>query len=247
GAAFAVEAEERRRIRRATKPRTSFVFVLTTLGAAIVAGAVSTLVALTDAATAPYAAAVGLLGGALVTALAMIVAGIVRRRSGFLTAVTIALLVGGITTAVASGPRSFMLADNSLGTSTEPRSVTQPFGRMDIYLDPLSDREAVEAGTITVNKGTGETYITVNPGTILDLEASLGAGEVSYSRISHQSGELLDQGEIVPREGSDGSAEWDWFVRNTTGPDDGETRQRIVLDQGAGSVYVTIYDVEEDR
>lgn len=246
GAAFAVEAEERRRIRRATKPRTSFVFVLTALGAAIVAGAVSTLVALTDAATAPYAAAVGLLAGALVTALAMIVAGAARRRSGFLTAVTIVLLVVGITTAVASGPRSFMFGDINLGTSTEPRSITQPFGRTDIWIDRLSGGEPVDAGTITISKGSGDTYITMNPDTILELEASLGGGSVTYSRIGVESGEFLDEGVIHPNEGLDGSAEWDWIARNTSASSDAETRQRIVLDQAVGSVYVTIYESEDD-
>ncbi|WP_194409279.1 PspC domain-containing protein [Microbacterium cremeum] len=246
GAAFAAEAEERRRIRRATKPRTSFVFALTALGAAIVTGAVSVLIALTDAATAPYAAAIGLLAGALVTALAMIVAGIVRRRSGFLTAVTIVLVVAGITTAVASGPRSLAVGDIFLGTSTEPVSVTQPFGRTEVHLSSLSEREPVEAGTITLRKGNGDTYITVNPGTILDLEARLGGGGVSYSRIGMQSG-FLDEGVIYPHEAPDGTAEWEWFVRNTTAAGDAETRQRIVLDQAVGHVYVTIYESEEDR
>lgn len=247
GAAFAAEAEERRRVRRATKPRTSFVFVLTALGAAIVTGAASALIALTDAATAPFAAAIGLLAGALVAALAMVVAGAVRRRSGFLTAVTIVLLVIGITTALASGPRSFVLGDVHLGTSNEPVSSTQPFGRTEISLSPLSEREPVEAGTITLRKGNGDTYIDVYPGTILDLEARLGGGGVSYSRIGLESGEFIEEGVISPHDGPENSAEWTWFVRNTVAASDAETRQRIVLDQAVGSVYVTIYESEDDR
>lgn len=247
GAAFAAEAEERRRIRRATKPRTSFVFVLTVLGAAIVTGAASALVALTDAATAPFAAAIGLLAAALVSALAMIVAGAVRRRSGFLTAVTIVLLVAGITTALASGPRSFVVGDVYLGTSTQPVSSTQPFGRTEISVSPLSEREPVEAGTITLRKGNGDTYISVYPGTTLDLETRLGGGGVSYSRIGMESGEFLDEGVISPHDGPDNSAEWTWFVRNTVAGSEAETRQRIVLDQAVGSVYVTIYESEDDR
>lgn len=247
GAAFAAEAEERRRIRRATKPRTSFVFALTVLGAAIVTGAASALIALTDAATAPYAAGIGLLAAALVTAVSMIVAGAVRRRSGFLTAVTIVLLVAGITTAAASGPRSFAPGNVSLGTSSEPVAITQPFGSSSISVSSLSEREPVEAGTITLRKGTGETYIEVYPGTILDLEARLGGGGVSYSRIEMESGEFIDQGVIDPHDGPGDSAEWTWFVRNTDPGSESETRQRIVLDQAVGSVYVTIYEPEDDR
>ncbi len=247
GAAFAAEAEERRRIRRASRPRTSFIFVLTALGAAIVAGAVGALVALADAATTPYAAAIGILTGALVTALAMIVAGAVRRRSGFLTAVTIVLLATGITTAAVSGPSSLVFLSLNLGTSTEPVSVTQPFGVSNISVSRLSGDDPIEAGTITVRKGAGDTYIEVYPGTLLELEATLGGGGVSYTRLNPDSGEFIDDGVIYPDAGSDGSAEWTWFVRNTAVAGEAATRQRIVLDQAVGSVYVTIYETKETR
>jgi hypothetical protein len=246
GAAFAAEAEERRRIRRATRPRTSFVYVLTALGAAIVTGAISALVAMTDAATAPFAAAIGLLAAALVAALSMVGAGVFRRRSGFLAAVTIALLVAGLTTAVASGPRSFVLGNVSLGTSTAPVSITQAFGHTDISTLPLSDDEDVEAGLITVRKAGGDTFISVHPGTVLDLKATLDRGGVNFSRLDPDTGRS-EQGALSPREGPDGRAEWTWFVRNTGPSAEPETRQRIELDQASGSVFVTIYESEENR
>jgi phage shock protein PspC (stress-responsive transcriptional regulator)/type II secretory pathway pseudopilin PulG len=244
-AAFAAEAAERRRLRRSSKPRTSFVFVLTALGAAIVTGAISALVALADTSTAPYALAIGILAAALVSALAMVVAGAVRRRSGSLTAVTIVLLVIGLMTAAASGPRSLVVGNLSLPTSTAPVSITQPFGATDIWVSALSESESVDAGTITIRKGTGPTYITVNPDTVLDLEARLGGGGVSYTRIDYDTGELLDEGVLYPHDGPNNTAQWDWFVRNTdtAGP---QTRQRIVLDQAVGAVYVTIFDQEDN-
>ena len=246
GAAFAAEAEERRRIRRATRPRTSFVYVLTALGAAIVTGAICVLVAMTDAATAPFAAAIGLLAAALVAALAMVAAGAFRRRSGFLAAVTIALLVAGSATAVASGPRSFVLGNVSLGTSIEPVSITQTFGNTDIATLPLSDEEDVEAGLITVRKASGDTYISVHPGTVLDLKATLDRGGVNFSRIDAETGQSED-GVVSPHDGPDGRAEWTWFVRNAGPSSEPETRQRIELDQAAGSVFVTIHEPEENR
>ncbi|MCP2635220.1 PspC domain-containing protein [Microbacterium sp. HD4P20] len=246
GAAFAAEAEERRRLRRATRPRTSFVFVLTALGAAVVTGAICALMAMTDAATAPFAAAIGLLAGAVVAALAMIGAGAFRRRSGFLAAVTIALLVAGLATAVASGPRSLALGHVHLATNASPVSITQPFGTADIVVLSLSDDETVTAGDISIHKVSGDTYITVYPGTVLDLKATLDRGGVNFSRIDQATGESED-GAVYPHDGPDGRAEWTWFVRNTGPSAEPATRQRIELDQAAGSVFVTIYESEENR
>ncbi|MFE5411009.1 PspC domain-containing protein [Microbacterium sp. NPDC056569] len=246
GAAFALEAEERRRVRRATRPRTSFVFVLTALGGAVVAGALAVLIALGDPALTGFAAAIGILSAAMVVSLAMVVAGIARRRSGFLTAVAIVLVTVGIVTAIASGPRSFVLGNVGLGTSTVPTTIVQPFGSTDISVLPLSDEENVDAGTITIRKSTGVTYITVNPGTAVEIEARLGAGRVEVQRVGPQSNAVEDE-PVALRPGEDGTSEWTWFTRNTAAAGDPATRQKIVLEQGLGSVYVTVSEPEEAR
>jgi len=239
GAAFALEAEERGRVRRATRPRTSFVFVLTALGAALVAGAVAVLIALADASTAAFAGAIGVFTAALVTALCMVVAGVVRRRSGFLTAVTIVLLVIGGTAAAASGPERFTVGSVQLGTATYEQTVVQPFGSTFISVGSLSDTEDVRAGGVTVTKGVGGTDIVVYPGTVLELDAALEDGTVFYERQPGHDGGTVESGSIRPD--SDGTVSW--RVVNDAGDEAAAlTTQHVTIDQRTGSIQVTIFE-----
>jgi hypothetical protein len=89
-ASFSAEAAERRRIRKVTSPRTPFAYVATVSGIAAVVGAI---VAVTS--TAELSGALGLFTAALVVAAGMVVAGALRRRSGFLASLAIVLLAGG--------------------------------------------------------------------------------------------------------------------------------------------------------
>ena len=234
GTAFAREAEERRRVRQATRPRTSFVFVLTALGAALVAGALAVLAA----ASTPFAGAIGVFTAALVTALAMVVAGVARRRSGFLTAVTIVLLVIGGSAAAASGPDRFALGNVVLGTASYDQAVVQPFGSTTLSVSPLSGSDDVRAGDVVVTKGYGYTYIELYPGTALELDATLGSGALEYSRLPGSDGGDVESGTVEP--GSDGSLSWS--VRSEDSATDAVTTQRITLDQRSGSVEVTVYE-----
>ncbi|KAF2418062.1 PspC domain-containing protein [Microbacterium sp. B35-30] len=234
GTAFAREAEERRQIRHATRPRTSFVFVLTALGAAVVAGA---LAVLTTAST-PFAGAIGVFTAALVTALAMVVAGIARRRSGFLTAVTIVLLVIGGSVAAASGPDRFVVGNVNLGTASYEQALVQPFGSTNISVDQLSRSEDVRAGGVVLTKGVGGTDIVVYPGTVLELDAILGDGSVVFERLPGTDGGDVESGTVEP--GSDGAV--DWRVSNEDPSTDAVTTQHITLDQRTGSVHVAIFE-----
>ncbi|MGN6220029.1 MAG: PspC domain-containing protein [Microbacterium sp.] len=239
GAAFALEAEERRRIRRTTRPRTSFVFVLTAVGAAIVIGAVAVLTALGDAATAPYAGAIGIFTAALVTALSMVVAGAIRRRSGFLTAVTIVLLVLGGSVTAASGPDRFTIGVGAqVGTASYEQRITQPFGQLWISVSPLSESEDVEAGGVVVSKGIGGTEIMVQPGTALVLDATLGDGAVLYERQPGRDGGDVVAGSVSPD--ADGTVKW--RVTNERDDSTALTTQHITLDQRTGSVQVYIFE-----
>jgi phage shock protein PspC (stress-responsive transcriptional regulator) len=237
GAAFALEAEERRRIRRATRPRTSFVFVLTAVGAAIVIGAVAVLTALGDAATAPYAGAIGIFTAALVTALSMVVAGAIRRRSGFLTAVTIVLLVLGGSVAGASGAQRLVIGSTQLATTGYEQRVLQPFGSTFVSIDPMSSVEDVDAGGVFVTKGVGGTDIVVQPGAALVLDATLGDGTVVYTRVPSDGGDYAT-GTIRP----DGDGTINWQTVNKDPENLGVTTQYVTIDQRAGSINVTIYE-----
>lgn len=243
GAAFAAQADERRRVRRATRPRTSFVFVLAALGVATVAGAIASLVALGTTAGAPLAAtAVGLLTAAFVVAIAMVVAGLARRRSGFLTFVVLVLLTTGLLTSAGSGGPG--LGDVSLGTSTAPQKTVQLFGASYVSVSPLSAEDAV-AGDITLRKGTGNTYIDVYPGATLELDASLFGGGVDFITIDQSTNEVI-AGDVLYPHDSDGGARWTWRSPDAepTGDvtADATTTQHIRIDQtGPGSVHVTIF------
>lgn len=240
--AFAAEADERRRVRRATKPRTSFVYIVATFGAALVAGATSALAALGSTGTADYAGAIGLLVGAIVVGLSMAVAGAARRRSGFLTSVAIVLVALGVIASLAAGPRGLVLGSASLGTASYDQQITQPFGTTTIQVLPLDSRADVDAGTVTVRKGSGDTSIEVHPGTTLRLTADLDAGGVSYTRVSTSSGEIVGDGVIRAQDTPDGGARFRWFARNDDPGNLGTTAHTVHLTQSSGSVFVTIYE-----
>lgn len=240
GAALAAEADERRRLRRAANPRASFVFVVTALGAALVAGAVGALLALGRSSTSDYAVPIGIFAAAGITGLAMVVAGVARRRSGFLTAVTLVLLLSGLATAAVGGPRDVAIFHAILSSQSPAQRLSQLTGTTDISVEPLSETHARSAGTIDVQKGQGYTYITVNPGTELRLSARLGNGSVTYQRVDADTGEPIADGEISPRIGADGGRTFAWTARSAASPDAVVTQQRVVLNQLIGSVFIMV-------
>jgi phage shock protein PspC (stress-responsive transcriptional regulator) len=182
---FAAEAAERRRVRRASNPRAGFAIIASVLGLAIVTGAVVGLWNGGDGTSG----ALGLLSAALVLALGMIVAGAFRRRSGFLAFATVLTLAGGL---VAGGFSAFQ--DVSLGwasiSNNQAAHVRQPFGDLYITLNQHDD------GTrpIVVEKGSGTTWISVDPGVELDLRATVDTATVEWERVEVGTGTIIDSG-----------------------------------------------------
>ena len=120
-----------------------------------------------------------------------------------------------------------------------------------VMLDCPSWLEAATKRFICTGYRFGDIYVRdLGPvaifATQVDLKATLDRGGVSFSRIDAETGRSED-GTLAPRDGPDGRAEWTWFVRNTGPSSEPETRQRIELDQAAGSVFVTIHEPEENR
>ncbi|MGB4135317.1 MAG: hypothetical protein WA971_02065, partial [Microbacterium sp.] len=233
---FSAEASERRRLRRAANPRSSFVYVLTVLGLALVTGAVVGLLA-DDA----VAVALGLLVGALVLACGMVIAGIARRRSGFLAFVTVLTLIGG---AIAGGVAT--AGDVALGSRgiSNGSAVTlqQPFGDLSIYLMPLDESAS---HPIVVDKGRGYTQIDVQPGVQLDLRATLGDGSVRWSRINTDTGEWIEDGTWS----GDGGL-LTQSVPASPNPDDPDappTVQPVTITQASGDIQVTFYVRSEEK
>lgn len=169
-AAFAAEAAERRRVRRLSRPRASAAYVAVVAGAAIILAAIVTLVGLDD----PLRSlAQGLFTGALVMALGMIGAGLARRRSGMLTFLTAALLVGGVAAgapAVAGNLRLGSVSVSNDALSAGDGTLVVRWGSIDLTLFNRGDF----AEPIALESYDGRTYIHVESGIALQLSAQLG-------------------------------------------------------------------------
>src|SRR5699024_817071 len=97
----------------------------------------------------------GVLAGASILALAMVTAGILRRRSGFLAFVTvIALLIGGSGVGRAA-LEDFVLPGAVRYPGAAPLTIYQPFGYLVLDVGPWDGG----ASTTTVTKGNGDTDI----------------------------------------------------------------------------------------
>jgi len=175
-AAFAAEAAERRRIRRASNPRASFAYVATVIGVAPVAATAVWLWSQDpDAATAGMA----LFTAALVSGFGMIVAGIARRRSGFLAFLTAATLVAGFITGGAAALGNVRFGEASI-SNLDGGELRQPFGNTGIVLQNLQNDPS---RPIVLHKGTGYTEIYVSEGVELQLSATVGDVRVDWSRM----------------------------------------------------------------
>ena len=233
-AVFAAAAAERQRIRRASNPRASFAYVAAVIGLAIVVGAGVGLWGGFGA----TAGAIGALAAALVLAIGMIVAGLWRRRSGFLAFATVATLVGGLIAGAASTVPQ--VTWGTAGISNYPStSMVHVFGDLHIDLMPLPGT----VRQIEVTKGTGQTTIGVQPGVRLDLRASVGAGAtVDWIRVDGETGQVIDSGAWTPETRAGErivDAQISAESASTT------TNQPVIIDQRSGDIRVIIYESEE--
>jgi hypothetical protein len=227
GAAFAVEATERRRVERISRPRTSAAYVVAALGAALVFGAVTALVSAPTAAM--FAGAIGLFAAALVLALAMILAGALRRRSGFLAFATVLVLVCGTIAAVAPPVvAESAMRDISISNLNDNAPLVQREGNLSVDVDVTG----FEPSPITVAKGEGDTLIQVFEGAAVDLRGTFGTTDVHLQRLELSTGELTD--EIIPPDAVDAKYALPDVPLHTL--------QTIHLTQGSGTVTIRLMD-----
>jgi hypothetical protein len=97
--AYRAEAEMRRREYRRANPRTSAAFVFAAIGLALIASAVTAIVVSNSPDFDGFGLPAALASATIVFALAGVLAGALRRRSGFLGFLSILLLVATLTTA----------------------------------------------------------------------------------------------------------------------------------------------------
>lgn len=233
-ATFAAEAAERRRARRASKPRASFALVASVMGLALAVGAG---VGLTGG---PASAALGLLCAALVLSLGMIIAGLLRRRSGFLAFLTAIVLAGGLTAGYVATFDDLTFGWASV-SNNESHRVQQPFGDLNIALTPHDGGPR----PIVVDKGSGQTWIDVQPGVELQLSATVATGTVSWVRLDPRTATVLDSGvwPLVGQPDGTQTATATASAENTSV----RTRQPVTITQSSGDVQVTIYETTEEE
>ncbi|MER7798182.1 PspC domain-containing protein [Microbacterium sp. NPDC096154] len=225
-AAFRAEAARLRAERRATRPRTSIPFVAITFGTALIGATAVWLAFQPNAAERAWPAAV--LTGAAVVALAMILAGVVRRRSGFLAFVAVVLLaIGGSGLAVHAvddlvGPGRYVPLRQGDDT------IAQPFG--ELSLEVASDARG--SGVTRIEKGTGTVYIAVYPGVDVRFETTGEEGEVTVTRYGEEWAYLGEQ-RLTPRGGR-----FEWSRRDQPG----SAVRTIVLDQPEVDVRIDVYE-----
>lgn len=235
-AVFAAEAAERRRIRRASNPRAGFAFAATIIGLAIITGAA---VGLTTGADA-LGGALGLLAAALILALGMVVAGALRRRSGFLAFITVITLIGGLVAGAFSTLQGFTLGWASI-SNNQAAHIRQPFG--DLFVS-LNQHDGAPR-PLVIEKGSGTTEIYLDAGVELQLDATLDTGTVRWTRIEGDTAKVIDSG-LWPVEERDGAS----VVRQDISSErvSATTVQPVTIDQTSGTISVTIYEpVKEDQ
>jgi phage shock protein PspC (stress-responsive transcriptional regulator) len=231
-AAFAARAEEARRERRRTRPRTSFAYVVATMGAALGLGAIAALLALASPGQEAWAGTIGLALASLVVALAMVLAGALRRRSGFLAFLTVVLLL--TTAGSAAVPRPAVLLLGSITGPVRSATLVQPVGDVSLTLSaPALDGPI--APRMEIVQGAGSVWVEVHDGTRLGLDIACGSCSVQLARVVDDEFAYYDG---IQLEGATGAAATRVIG---SGPDTGTTDATLTIRAGATRITVVEY------
>ncbi|MEI2269203.1 PspC domain-containing protein [Microbacterium sp. No. 7] len=223
--AFSAEAAAKRRERHAIAPRAPLAFVTLAVGVAVIVG---TIVALFTPGGDPIAA--GLFVAALVLAGAMTVAGVLRRRSGFLAFVTaVALLGGAAATGVSVGQELHVDTGSVSNVDAPTGTFRQPWGTLWVSLEDTG-RE----GELHLQKRFGATYVTVAAGVRVDLEIittdATGGMYVADGYVG-----LRDIDGVVITPLADGRTRYTATLGDTESP---RTTQKLLLEQDTGYIQL---------
>ncbi len=246
-AAFAAEAAERRRIRRASNPRAGFAYVGTTIGVALV---VASAVWLLSSDSGVTTGALAVLSASLVFAFGMVIAGVARRRSGFLAFLTAGTLVAGLITGGAATVGDVRFGEASL-SNVRGGEIRQPFGNTGIILMSAAEQRS---HPVVLHKGTGYTEVYVSEGVELELTATVGSASVEWNRnetdadgnaVGGASGEFTGSRQV------DGTTVYRETVTSPWNPGTPDKTPSVIvvpvtIDQDAGRILV-VYTAPADK
>ncbi|MCI2957404.1 PspC domain-containing protein [Agromyces atrinae] len=233
-----VAGDAARAARRAANPRTSFAFVALALGTALVAGTAVALFSLGESPVADYAGTLGVLVAAGVTGFAMVIAGVIRRRSGFLAWISMTLLVIGLISAAI--PRTGELVGVTAWAQPvagETRSLVQPLGSLSITADARNGLNG-DPSSLEVQKIWGDTNINVYGDLTVVITATLQNGNLSMFSSDYD-GNPIEAGEIT-RESVNGVDHHRVVLGDPTRVPD----LTIDLTQSTGSVWIQYMELE---
>ena len=177
--ANAAAADERRRLRRLANPRVTGSQVVITLGAALLGGGIAAILSQSGGEWHGYGVTVGLAAATIVVALSAIIAGLFRRRSGFLGFVSLVLVASTVAVSFIPPDRTLAAANGSAVIENGGR-YAQLAGNFNIYSP--NDSALARTGTLDLWQGVGDVYISVPTGMTVRVVANLGSATLERSR-----------------------------------------------------------------
>ncbi|WP_110589918.1 PspC domain-containing protein [Microbacterium suaedae] len=226
-AAFRAEAARMRAERRAARPRTSLAFIGVAVGLALLVGGAVGAATIVDHGV-ETAVTAGAFGGAAVLALAMVTAGVLRRRSGFLALATIAALLLGGSGIGRAALEGFVPPGAVRYPSDGPLAIDQPFGLLYLEVGSWDGGD----GVTTVTKGTGDTLVTVYEDVDVDVRVHTDEGNVIVSQWNDE-GEWAERF-LSPR--PDGGYRW------VIDAEEEQATRTIEIAQTSGDVRIQVED-----
>lgn len=219
---------ERRRLHREANPRLRPSATLLALGAAALAGALASLTASGSTATV-----VGFSVASLVLGLAIVIAGLLRRRAALLIAVSVVTVLTASTASLVPPDRQLLpvLGWYQLSNAT-PGSYAMAAGDLQVSIDPALGGAG---GSIDVWQGAGDVSITAVEGAAFRLEATTAGGYV-WLATARADGDVSSDPEGVTYDR--GGTHW----TQTFGDPDAEPFV-VRVEQGRGSI--SVYDATQ--
>jgi hypothetical protein len=232
-AAMAARARAERAARRAANPRAGAAVGWVVVGLALVGAALTQVWwQVTDipaySLTAAFAVAAGIFG------LAVLIAGIAKRRSGFL--IFLGILLAAVTVVSALIPRDRQIVfDGANLTVSGSKSIAQPYGYTDLVLDPEL-ATFPKAPVVDLLKGVGTTTAFVQSDLTVEVEAELHGGSLFI--LDESTGQSVQHSCTPDRSGS---CTIDVFVGSGGSPDS------ILRVEQTGELTVQILDPDQNQ